>query len=66
MKCPNSFTCASCHKQYQRITPIEKQQREHEERAKMLLDYDLNDEIVEVCDPCYQKIMAYNLGAIIV
>lgn len=66
MKCPNSFTCDACYKEYHRSTPVEQQLREHEERAKMLPDYDLNDETVEICDPCYQKIMAYNLGAVLI
>lgn len=57
MKCPNSFTCAHCKKDYHRETPVEQQMKEHEERAKKLPDYRLDDGTVEVCDPCFQIIM---------
>lgn len=56
MKCPNSFTCAGCHKDFHRITPISQQLEEHEQRKKDIPDYDDGEGTVEVCDDCFKNI----------
>lgn len=53
----NDFTCAACKKDYHGTTPIEQGLREHEERKKTMEDYDDGEEIVQVCDPCFQEMM---------
>ncbi len=61
MKCPNSFTCAGCSRDFHRGTPLEIQLLEHEERKKTIAGYDDGDEDnVEVCDPCFLIIMRGN------
>lgn len=54
----NHFICAACKIEFHNHTSDEKRWKEHEERAKTLPDYDLNDETVVVCDDCFRKIIA--------
>lgn len=57
-KFSNHFICHGCRKEFHRITPKEKQMKEHEQRKKTIEGYDDGDvDNVEVCDPCFRKIM---------
>lgn len=55
MKCPFSFTCYICKLEYHSLTPKEEQLEEHEERKKAIEHYADEEDLIEVCDPCFKK-----------
>jgi hypothetical protein len=54
MKCPYSFTCDLCKKDYRRAIPKEQLLVEHEHRKKTVKGYDDGEGTVEVCDRCFR------------
>lgn len=60
-KCPNSFTCEICKKDYHRATPKAQQLAEHQARKKTVAGYDDGEDTVEVCDPCFQQHVLPNM-----
>ncbi len=56
-KYSNHFICAVCKVEFHRITPKQQQLKEHEKRKKTIEGYDDGEEGVEICDPCFKKVM---------
>jgi hypothetical protein len=57
----NHYTCYNCHQTFIRITPEDQALKEHEERKKIIPDYDDGLEPVLVCNDCFEKVMRFNL-----